>query len=267
MLYGEAHISELVMTQEMSRLQSKGYSTGLEASITIGLPPVKNFGREPMRTRVINEVLNGDKVVSLAITEAFAGSDVANIKSRAVRQSKGWILNGTKKWITGGMYSDYFTIVARTYGGSAPDGALTCFLVARGEGVKTSPIPTMYSAAAGTAYVTFDDVFVPDEHMLGEEGKGQFIVLSNFNHERWSICCGLARSCRLITEECLLWAAQRRVFDKPLLSQPVIRLKLAGMIGKCEAVQAWLESITHQMCLWTTPHRRAISPGRWPSSR
>lgn len=228
-------------------MQSKGYSSGIGASVTIGLPPVKNFAREPVRSRVINEVLSGEKVASLAITEAFAGSDVASIRTKAVCDADGWILNGTKKWITGGMYADYFTVVARTYGGTAPDGSLTCFLVTRTDGVQTRPIPTMYSAAAGTAYVTFDNVRVSDEYMLGEEGKGMFIVLSNFNHERWSICCGLARSCRLITEECLLWAAQRRVFGRPLLSQPVIRLKLAAMIGKTEAMQAWLESITHQM--------------------
>jgi len=233
----------------MSRTQAKGYGAGLSASITIGLPPVKNFAREPLRTRVINEVLSGDKIAALAITEAFAGSDVQKIRSKAHKQPDGsWILNGTKKWITGGMYADYFTVAARTYGGSAPDGSISCFLVPRTEGVATKYIPTMYSAASGTAYITFDKVRVPGENLLGEEGKGLFIVLSNFNHERWSICVGLARSMRLVVEECLIWASQRRVFDKPLMAQPVIRLKLAGMIGQAEAMQAWVEHITNQMC-------------------
>lgn len=244
-----ADICELVVTQELSRTRAKGYGTGAMASIAIGLPPVKNFAREPLRSRVINEVLSGEKMACLAVTEAFAGSDVSGIKSRAVRQKDGsWLLNGTKKWITGGMYADYFTVACKTYGGDAPDGSISMLLVPRKQGVSTRFIPTMYSASAGTAYVTFDNVRVEADHLLGQEGKGLFIVLSNFNHERWGIIAGTARGARLITEECLMWAAQRHVFGKPLLSQPVIRLKLAEMIGKSEAMQNWLEMITHQMC-------------------
>lgn len=219
------------------------------ASISIGLPPVKNFAKEPLRSQIIEEVLSGQKMICLAITEAFAGSDVSGIKSKAVRQPDGsWVLNGTKKWITGGMYADYFSVAAKTYGGDCPDGAISMFVVPRGEGVKTRFIPTMYSPAAGTAYITFDKVRVEPSQLLGQEGKGLFIVLSNFNHERWGLITGTARGSRIVTEECLMWAAQREVFGKNLLSQPVIRLKLAAMISKCEAMQNWLESITYQMC-------------------
>jgi alkylation response protein AidB-like acyl-CoA dehydrogenase len=105
----------------------------------------------------------------------------------------------------------------------------------------------MYSPAAGTAYITFDKVRIEPEQLLGEEGKGLFIVLSNFNKERWGIIAGAAATCRLVTQECILWASQREVFGKNLLSQPVIRLKLAAMIGKTEAAQHWTENITYQM--------------------
>lgn len=102
----------------------------------------------------------------------------------------------TSRWITNGHFSDYFTVACRTEGG------LTVFLVERGEGVATKPIKTSYSPAAGTAYVTFDNVKVPTENMLGPENGGIFVVLSNFNHERWVICCTSARSQRSIVEEC-----------------------------------------------------------------
>ncbi|GMK56074.1 hypothetical protein CspeluHIS016_0211300 [Cutaneotrichosporon spelunceum] len=242
------YFHELVVVQELSRIRAKGYSTGAMASIAIGLPPVMNFGKEPVRSRVLREVLEGEKMVCLCITEAFAGSDVSGIRSRAVRQPDGsWVLNGTKKWITGGMYADYFSVAAKTYGGSCPDGAISMFLVPRGEGVQTKFIPTMYSPSAGTAYVTFDKVRVAPDHLLGEEGRGLFIVLSNFNKERWGLIAGAAATCRLVTHDCILWAAQRDVFGKPLLAQPVIRLKLAAMIGKTEAAQNWLENMTFQM--------------------
>lgn len=242
------YFHELVLVQELTRIMAKGYGSGMGASLAIGTPPVKNFAHEPLRSRVLGEILRGEKVACLAITEAFAGSDVSAIRSRATKQADGsWRLDGTKKWITAGMYADYFMVAARTYGGSAPDGSISCFLVERGPGLATTRIPTMYSPAAGTAYVTFDNVSVPKDNLIGEEGKGLFIVFSNFNHERWSLVAGASRTARTITEECLLWASQRSTFGKPLITQPVIRHKLAGMIGKVEAMQAWLEHVTHQM--------------------
>lgn len=82
------------------------------------------------------------------------------------------------RWITNGVFSDYFTVACKTSKG------LTVFLVERGPGVETKPIKTSYSPAAGTAYITFDNVKVPSGNMLGRENKGLLVVLSNFNHER-----------------------------------------------------------------------------------
>ena len=86
------------------------------------------------------------------------------------------------------------------------------------------------------------------ENTLGPEGGGVFVILSNFNHERWAMCCGGARNMRVIVEECLKWVNQRKAFGKPLHAQAVIRAKLADMIAKTEAAQHWLENITYQMC-------------------
>jgi alkylation response protein AidB-like acyl-CoA dehydrogenase len=125
---------------------------------------------------------------------------------------------------------------------------LTVILIPRQEGVATKPIKTSYSPTAGTAYVTFDNVRVPVENTLGPEGGGIFVILSNFNHERWVMDCASARAQRMIVEECLKWVSQRKAFGKPLSSQAVVRAKLAAMIARAEAVQAWLENVTYQMC-------------------
>lgn len=140
-------------------------------------------------------------------------------------------------------------------------------LVERGEGVDTKAIKTSYSPTAGTAWISFDNVKVPIGNTLGPEGGGIFVILryapprpslsvaaadgacSNFNHERWVMCCSSARSQRAIVEECLKWTAQRKAFGKPLNSQAVIRAKLADMIARAEAIQAWLENVTYQVRL------------------
>lgn len=121
------------------------------------------------------------------------------------------------------------------------------YFIPRSEGLKTKQMKTSYSSSAGTAYITFDNVKVPIENLLGEENKGFEIIMSNFNHERWFICCGVMGAMRMIVEECMKWSNQRQVFGKSLISQPVIRNKLAHMISSMEALQAWTELVTYQM--------------------
>jgi alkylation response protein AidB-like acyl-CoA dehydrogenase len=108
---------------------------------------------------------------------------------------------GPLRWITNGHFSDYFTVACKT------DKGLTVFLIERGEGVETKPIKTSYSSTAGTAFITFDNVKVPAESMLGPENGGLLVVLSNFNHERWVIAGSSARTQRLIVEECLKYGS------------------------------------------------------------
>jgi alkylation response protein AidB-like acyl-CoA dehydrogenase len=105
------------------------------------------------------------------------------------------------RWITNGTFADYFTVGCKTKGG------YTVILVPRCEGLSTAPIKTAYSAAAGTAFVTFDKVRVPASNTLGKEGKGMGVILNNFNHERWTIIAMSLSTQRLIVEECLKYVA------------------------------------------------------------
>jgi alkylation response protein AidB-like acyl-CoA dehydrogenase len=239
------YFHDLVVTQEASRTGARGFMDGNMAGMTIGLPAVLNFcNDEALKKKVSSEVFSGKKKLCLAITEAFAGSDVAGLRCTAEKTPDGkhWIVNGTKKWITNGVFSDYFVTGVRT------GKSLSVLLIERSEGVETKPIKTSYSPTAGTTYITFDNVKVPVGNLLGKEGQGVQIILSNFNHERWTMAAGAIRFARLIVEECLKWSNQRLVFSKRLIDQPVIRQKLAKMIALVEANQSWLESITYQMC-------------------
>jgi len=196
-----------------------------------------------LKAKIVPEVFSGKKYISLAISEAFAGSDVAGLRCTAklTEDKKHWIVNGTKKWITNGHFSDYFSTACRT------DKGLTMILVPRGPGVETKPIKTSYSATAGTAYITYDNVKVPVENTLGEVNKGLKVVLSNFNHERWAMVIISVTGQRNIVDDTLRWASQRKVFGKPLIEQAVVRSKIAQMISRVESIQTWLEHITYQM--------------------
>ncbi|EGY13518.1 medium-chain specific acyl-CoA dehydrogenase [Verticillium dahliae VdLs.17] len=238
------YFHDMIVSQELSRTGARGFQDGNMAGMTIGLTVVLNFAEPELRDRISKEVFSGKKKICLAITEAFAGSDVAGIRTTAKKTADGkhYIVNGTKKWITNGVFSDYSVVAVRT------DKGLSVLLVEHGEGVEAKQIKTSYSTTAGTAYITYDDVKVPVENLLGAENNGIHVVLSNFNHERWNMASATVRNCRLVVEESLKWANQRLVFGKRLIEQPVIRQKLAKMIALTEANQSWLETITYQMC-------------------
>lgn len=199
------YFHDLIVTQELARVMARGFQEGNMMGMTIGMPAVLNFARdEAWQKAVCDDVFSGRKKICLAISEAFAGSDVARIHTTAEKTPDGkfyvgglalqsfsyaantssrQIVNGSKKWITNGSWSDLFVTGVRTEKG------LSVLLIERGEGVETKPIKTSYSATAGTAYVTFDNVKVPVANLLGEEGQGMRIILSNFNHERWMLVC------------------------------------------------------------------------------
>ncbi|KAH8809613.1 acyl-CoA dehydrogenase [Flagelloscypha sp. PMI_526] len=253
-------LHELIMAQEVGRINARGYIDGLFGAKVISLPTVLHFCKnEELRTRVVEGVLSHEKITCLAITEAYAGSDVMGMKTNAVKteDGKSWIINGTKKWITNGVYADYFIVGCKTESG------FTVILVERERGgIDTRLIKTSYSTTAGTSFITFENVKVPVENTLGEEGGGLFVILSNFNHERWGMCCFAVRAQRTVVEECFKWINQRKAFGKPLVRQAVIRHKLAKMIAQVESEQAWLESITYQMCNMTYKQQADLLAGQ-----
>lgn len=242
------YFHELVITQELVRMGARGFGDGLQGGMVIGLPPIMNFGSDDLKKEIIEPVLAGEKFICLAISEAFAGSDVMGIRTTATLTEDGehYIVNGTKKWITNGVFADYFTTAVKTDMGFA----VICVPRSCG-GVETKQIKTSYSTTAGTAYVTFDNVKVPKRYLVGEDGLGIQIVLSNFNHERWVMCCSTIRAARALCEQDMLWCNQRKAFGKPLNGQAAVRQQLAKCISLAEAAQNWLESVTYQMCNMT----------------
>eukprot|EP01088_Endostelium_zonatum_P016788 TRINITY_DN467_c0_g2_i1.p1 TRINITY_DN467_c0_g2~~TRINITY_DN467_c0_g2_i1.p1 ORF type:complete len:573 (-),score=202.00 TRINITY_DN467_c0_g2_i1:13-1689(-) len=242
---------ELILIDEVARCGSGGVAWALFAGICIGLPPVLAFAEKSLRLKVGAEVLKGEKIICLAITEPYAGSDVANLQCRAEKVKRedgteGWIVNGEKKWITNGVFADYFTVAVRT-GGTGMGGVSLLLIERNMEGVSTKQMKCSGVWPSGTAYVTFEDVFVPVSNLIGKENKGFKYIMYNFNHERFQLIGQAIRFARCCVEEAFTYAHKRVVFGKKLIEQGVIREKLGRMIGAVEATQAWTESVAFQL--------------------
>jgi len=127
-------------------------------------------------------------------------------------------------------------------------GGVSLLLIERGlPGVTTRQMLCTGVWPSGTAYITFEDVKVPIENLIGEENVGFKYIMYNFNHERWAICVQATRFARVCLEEAFKYAHKRKTFGKRLIDHAVIRLKIAHMARQVEATQSWLESVTYQM--------------------
>jgi len=242
------YFHEMLVHQEISRLGRPGFIDSLGAGWLISAPAVYNFASDGVRQRVGPQLLRGEQWSALAISEPFAGSDVAGVRCTAQKtpDSKFYIVSGIKKWITEGMYADYFVTAVRT-GGAGAKG-ISMLLIERGEGMDTKQIKTTYSTCCGTAMVIMNNVKVPVENLMGKEGSGFKQIMYNFNHERWLIVQSLIGQGRQAVQDTFMWAKQRKIFGKALIDQPVIRNKLANASASLESIQAYNEAVTFDMC-------------------
>ena len=234
------------LSQQLSRM---GGSGGLLASLfshNIGLPPVLRYGSEALQQRVIPPVLRGEKIAALAITEPSGGSDVAALRCTATRDGSDYIINGEKVFITSGMRADYITVAVRTgEAGSKGSGGISMILVpADVSGLSRIRLEKMGWWCSDTAHLRFDNVRVPAANLLGEEGAGFKIIMTNFNGERLAMSAmalGFAQAC---FDEALDWARQRKTFGSTLMEHQVIRHKLVDMQMRVSSTQAWLDAVT-----------------------
>lgn len=185
-LDGHDAFFEVVLADELARLGGGGVLAQLAIN-SMALPPVLLAGTEEMKRRVVTPTVRGDKTTCLALSEPTAGSDVAGFRTTAHRQPDGsYLVNGSKKWISGGATGDFFVTAVRVAeAGEKPSGGLTLLLLERGmPGFKIRKMEVQFDNASSTTFLTFDNVRVPKENLIGEEDEGFRLILTNFNHER-----------------------------------------------------------------------------------
>jgi len=235
---------EIILWDELARVGGGGV-LGQMSINSMALPPIMKYGSQYLKDKVIRDVVEGKKNCCLMISEPYAGSDVANIRATAERKGDHYIVNGQKKWITGSLMADFWTCLVRTGGPGA--GGLSVLLLEKDmHGIKLRKMETQFDNTHNTCAVDLDDVKVPIENLIGEEGKGFNYICVNFNHERFCISVGAARNARLCYQESLHESLSRRTFGKPLIEHQIIRYKLAEMARQIEALQDMLERVAYQ---------------------
>ncbi len=201
-------VAAAVWIEELARCGSGGLAAGLGAHAGIALPPIKAFGTEEQKQRYLAPGLRGETIAALAITEPGAGSDVASIRTHARRVDGGYVVNGAKTFITGGVRADILVTAVKTTEDGGHHG-ISFLIVERGPGVSSSPLRKLGWHASDTAEIGFDDVFVPEENLLGREHEGFYLTMANFQWERLLMALGAVGAMQVCFEQTLEFLAGR----------------------------------------------------------
>ena len=249
----------LVLTEELAAVGAGGLGASLMTH-GIGLPPILALGPEEMKQRIAPPVLAGDKIIAFGITEAGGGSDVANLKTTAVKDGDDYIVNGGKMFITSGMRADWLTCAVRT-GGPGAGGISLLLIEMDAPGVERTRLDKMGWRCSDTAAIHFSDVRVPASNLIGPENGGFIGIMRNFNSERLGMAMGCCAYARVAMAEAAEWAQQRETFGRPLVGHQSIRIKLADMERQIEATQAWVDLCAWQVSMAGPPRRLCDAQG------
>ena len=227
-------VADAVLTEELAWCGSGGLAAGIGAHIGIALPPIWRFGTEEQKLRYLVPGIKGEKIAALAITEPDAGSDVASIRTHAEGAEGGYVVNGSKTFITGGVRADAIVTAVKTSDEGGHHG-LSFLIIDRGPGVESSSLEKLGWHASDTAHITFDDVFVPAENLLGQENQGFYLIMANFQWERLLMALGAVGAMKVAFEKTLKYSLEREAFGRPIGKHQAIRHKLAEIATTVEA--------------------------------
>src|ERR671924_160913 len=233
---GGDYYCNLLLAEGMGRASCGGLPIGVAGPSPVAPPPILLFGTEEQKQRYLVPSIRGEKISCLGISEPDAGSDVARIKTRAVRDGDEWIINGSKTFITNGHRADYIVLVAKTDPEAGYDG-FSLFLVdmdAPGV-IREKKLEKLGMHASDTALLAFQDVRVPAEALLGQEGKGFYHIMWELQGERLIGAAGCVAGAQKLFDRTLEYANERNAFGRPIGKFQAIRHKFAEMATKIEA--------------------------------
>ncbi|MGB1014797.1 MAG: acyl-CoA dehydrogenase family protein [Nannocystaceae bacterium] len=229
------------LCEELASTGSGGLIAGL-LSHAIGAPPIEALGSEDLKTTVLTEILAGERISALAVTEPGGGSDVANLTTIARREGDHYIVNGSKIFITSGMRADYITTAVRT-GGPGMEGISLLVIPGEASGLTRTPLKKMGWWCSDTAALYFDDCRVPAKFLLGQEGMGFLGLMHNFNRERLFIAAMAYAFSNVCLQQSVEYARVRTTFGRPLIKRQVLRHKLVDMASRIAPLRSFLREI------------------------
>jgi len=240
--FGGGVLENCLAVEELSRV-CLGVATSYAAS-GLGAHPIMLYGSEEQKKKYLPDIAKGKRLAAFGLTEADAGSDAGAIRTTAVRKGEGYVLNGTKQWITNGGEAEIYTIIAITNRGKGPRGA-TALIVEKGTpgfdfGKKEKK---MGIRASATRELVFQDCFVPQGNVIAKEGMGFIVTMRTFDRTRPGVGAQAVGVAQGALDEAVRYAREREQFEKKIISFQAVQHLLADMATLVEAARALVLSV------------------------
>lgn len=234
---GPDFLADCVVVEELARAGSGGIAAGIGGHKDLGSYYVYRFGNDEQRKRWLVPSIRGEVIGALAVTEPNAGSDVASLATRAMRDGDAYVLNGSKTFITNGSKADYVVTAVRT--GGEGYGGISLIVVERGTpGFTTRRIETVGWRTSHTGELFFDDCRVPAENLLGDEGQGFVAIMKNFQWERLIMALGAVAGAQRTLDGAIAYARDRTAFGRPIARFQVWKHRFADLETGLAAARA-----------------------------
>lgn len=237
----------VIFLEELQRINSGGFAAAMWAHSYLAMTHLNAEGSPAQKEKYLTASINGDMIGCLCITEPFGGSDVAGMRTKAVRDGNEWIINGSKTFITNGVYSDYLIVAAKT----APElgnKGMSIFLIDRDTpGISASKLDKLGWKASDTGEIAFDNVRVPHDALMGEENKGFGYLMQHFALERLAMGINAHARAEFAIEYTLKYMSERAAFGKTINQFQALRHTMAERASEVEMAKVFNYNIAQQL--------------------
>jgi len=237
----------VIFLEELQKINSGGFAAAMWAHAYLAMTHLTKEGDDRIKTAYLTPSIDGDKIGCLCITEPFAGSDVAGMRTTAVKKGDTYVINGSKTFITNGVYSDYLVVAAKTNPDDKYNG-MSIFVVDRTTpGISSIKLDKLGWRASDTGEIAFDNVVVPVENLMGEEGKGFPYIMQHFALERLIMGINAHARAEYAVDYAVNYLSERQAFGKSLDTFQALRHKVAEMASEVEMCKEFNYSVAKRL--------------------
>ncbi len=237
----------VILLEELQKINSGGFAAAIWAHAYLSMTHVNKEGSHDIKQRYLAPSITGEKIGCLCITEPFGGSDVAGMRTTAVKQGDTYIINGSKTFITNGLYSDYLVVAAKTNPELGNKG-MSIFIIDRDmPGVSATKLDKLGWRASDTGEIAFDNVVIPATNLMGEEGKGFPYIMQHFSLERLIMSINAHARAEYAIEYAIQYMSERKAFGKTLDKFQALRHSVADMASEMEMCKSFNYSVAKRL--------------------
>ncbi|CAM1350159.1 acyl-CoA dehydrogenase family protein [Tenacibaculum crassostreae] len=237
----------VIFLEELQKVNSGGFAANMWAHAYLAMTHVNKEGDDRIKNEYLTPSIEGDKIGCLCITEPFGGSDVAGMRTTAVKKGDTYVINGSKTFITNGVYSDYLVVAAKTNPEDKHKG-MSIFIIDRDTpGISSTKLDKLGWRASDTAEIAFDNVVIPAENLMGEEGKGFPYIMQHFALERLVMGINAHARAEYAVDYVIQYMSERQAFGKTLDKFQALRHKVAEMASRVDMCKEYNYSIAKRL--------------------